>query len=109
MPFIGPFAAYLIALIVGAATEGVWWHGIIKMSIIYGVGQILDTGFLQPNIIGDNVKMGPAAVMFATIMGGAIFGFVGILVAVPLAGIISIIINRYIDKYYNSRFYKKQN
>ncbi len=109
VPFIGPFAAYLVAVIVGAATETVWWHGIIKMSIIYGAGQILDTGFLQPNIIGNNVKMGPAAVMFATIMGGAMFGFVGILVAVPLAGIISIIVNRYIDKYYNSRFYRKQN
>lgn len=108
VPFIGPFVAYLIALAVGAATEPIWWHGIIKMSIIYGVGQILDTGVCAPNIIGDNVKMGPITVMFATIIGGAMFGFIGILVAVPLVGIITIIIKRYMGRYYESNFYQRR-
>ena len=108
VPFVGPFVAYLIALVVGSATEAVWWHGIIKMSIIYGIGQILDTGVCAPNIIGDNVKMGPITVMFATIIGGVMFGFIGILVAVPLVGIVTIIIKRYVGRYYDSNFYQRR-
>lgn len=105
VPFVGPFAAFIIALFVGTATEGVWWHGFLKVCIIYGVGQVLDTGILAPNIIGDNMKMGPITVMFATIIGGAMFGFLGILIAVPLAGVLALILRKFLSRYYRSAFY----
>ncbi len=108
VPFIGPFIAYLIAFCVGAATESSWLYGAIKMSIIYGAGQVLDTGILQPLIIGDKMKMSPIIVLLATIIGGAMFGFVGILVAVPTIAIISLIIKMYYEKYTKSHFYNKK-
>ncbi len=109
VPFIGPFLAYLIAVIVGAATEPTWLQGIIKMSIVYGIGQVLDTGILQPNIIGRNMKMSPIIVLLAVIIGGAMFGFVGILVGVPMIAIITLIIQKYAgEKYYESHFYNKK-
>lgn len=108
VPFIGPFIAYLIALVVGAATEATWLEGTIKMTVIYGVGQILDTGILQPKIIGREMKMSPIVVLLATIIGGAMFGFVGILVGVPTIAIISLIIKKDSPRYFNSHFYKRE-
>ncbi len=105
IPFIGPFVAFLVALLVAMATDAVWWHGIIKMILVYGVIQIIDSGFLAPKILGRSVKIHAIAVMFATIIGGVLFGFVGVLIGIPLVGIILIIFNKISPYYYNSKFY----
>ena len=105
IPFIGPFVAFLVALLVAMATDPVWWHGIIKMILVYGVIQIIDSGFLAPKILGRSVKIHAIAVMFATIIGGVLFGFVGVLIGIPLVGIILIIFKKISPYYYNSKFY----
>lgn len=106
IPFIGPFVAFLIALLVAMATDPIWWHGIIKMILVYGIIQIIDSGFLAPKILGRSVKIHAIAVMFATIIGGVLFGFVGVLIGIPLVGIILIIFKNISPYYYNSKFYK---
>ncbi|AEM22215.1 PerM, Predicted permease [Brachyspira intermedia PWS/A] len=105
IPFIGPFAAFLSALFIGIITEPVWWHGALKMCIIYGIIQILDSGIMAPKILGKSVKIHPIAVMFSTIIGGVLFGFLGVLFAVPFCGIIIITIKNFFNKYYHSKFY----
>lgn len=106
IPFIGPFVAFVVALLVGMATTEIWWHGIIKMILIYGLIQILDSGFLAPKILGKSVKIHAIAVMFATIIGGVLFGFIGVLIGIPLVGIILILFKNFSPYYYNSKFYK---
>lgn len=105
IPFIGPFVSFIIALFTGIITEPIWWHGALKMCIIYGVIQILDSGLMAPKILGKSVKIHPIAVMFSTIIGGVLFGFLGILFAVPFCGIVIIILKNFFDKYYHSKFY----
>ena len=105
IPFIGPFAAFISALFIGVITEPVWWHGALKMCIIYGVIQILDSGIMAPKILGKSVKIHPIAVMFSTIIGGVLFGFLGVLFAVPFCGIIIITIKNFFNKHYHSNFY----
>ena len=105
IPFIGPFAAFISALFIGIITESVWWHGALKMCIIYGIIQILDSGIMAPKILGKSVKIHPIAVMFSTIIGGVLFGFLGVLFAVPFCGIIIITIKNFFNKYYHSKFY----
>ena len=105
IPFIGPFAAFISALFIGVITEPVWWHGALKMCIIYVVIQILDSGIMAPKILGKSVKIHPIAVMFSTIIGGVLFGFLGVLFAVPFCGIIIITIKNFFNKYYHSKFY----
>lgn len=105
IPFIGPFAAFISALFIGIITEPVWWHGALKMCIIYGIIQILDSGIMAPKILGKSVKIHPIAVMFSTIIGGVLFGFLGVLFAVPFCGIIIITIKNFFNKYYHSKFY----
>lgn len=105
IPFIGPFIAFITALFIGIITEAVWWQGALKMCIIYGVIQIIDSGLMAPKILGKSVQIHPIAVMFSTIIGGVLFGFLGVLFAVPFCGIIIIILQNFFDKYYNSKFY----
>ena len=105
IPFIGPFAAFISALFIGIITESVWWYGALKMCIIYGIIQILDSGIMAPKILGKSVKIHPIAVMFSTIIGGVLFGFLGVLFAVPFCGIIIITIKNFFNKYYHSKFY----
>ena len=105
IPFIGPFIAFLAAVFVGIITEPIWWHGALKMGIIYGVIQILDSGLMAPKILGKSVQIHPIAVMFSTIIGGVLFGLLGVLFAVPFCGIILIISRNFFYKYYNSKFY----
>ena len=105
IPFIGPFIAFITALFTGIITENIWWHGALKMCAVYGFIQILDSGLMAPKILGKSVKIHPIAVMFSTIIGGVLFGFLGVLFAVPFCGIILIILQNFFDKYYNSKFY----
>ncbi|ASJ22706.1 AI-2E family transporter [Brachyspira hampsonii] len=105
IPFIGPFAAFISALFIGIITEQIWWYGALKMCIIYGIIQVIDSGIMAPKILGKSVKIHPIAVMFSTIIGGVLFGFLGVLFAVPFCGIILIIIKNFFNKYYHSKFY----
>ena len=105
IPFIEPFIAFLAAVFVGIITEPIWWHGALKIGIIYGIIQILDSGLMAPKILGKSVQIHPIAVMFSTIIGGVLFGLLGVLFAVPFCGIILIISRNFFYKYYNSKFY----
>lgn len=105
IPFIGPFVAFLSALFIGIVTEEIWWYGIIKMCVIYGIIQIIDSGLLAPKVLGKSVKIHPIAVMFTTIMGGVLFGFIGVLFAVPMSAVMLLVFKKFFIKYYNSKFY----
>lgn len=105
IPFIGPFAAFVTALLVGIITENIWWHGALKICIIFGFVQILDSGLMAPKILGKSVKIHPIAVMFSTIIGGVLFGFLGILFSVPFCGIVLLVVQNFFNKYYHSKFY----
>ena len=105
IPFIGPFAAFITALLTGIITENIWWHGALKICIIFGFVQILDSGLMAPKILGKSVKIHPIAVMFSTIIGGVLFGFLGILFSVPFCGIVLLVVHNFFNKYYHSKFY----
>lgn len=105
IPFIGPFSAFVTALLAGIITENIWWHGALKICIIFGFVQILDSGLMAPKILGKSVKIHPIAVMFSTIIGGVLFGFLGILFSVPFCGIVLLVVQNFFNKYYHSKFY----
>lgn len=105
IPFIGPFMAFLIALFVSMLTDPIWWHGAIKMIIVYGFIQVIDSGLMAPKILGKSVQIHSLLVMLSTIIGGVLFGLIGVLFAVPFCGIILVISKDFFNRYYKSRFY----
>jgi len=69
------------------------------------IGQFIEGNILTPRLVGGRVGLHPAWVMFALLAGGSLFGFMGILVAVPVSSIIGVVIRFGIRKYRISQFY----
>jgi predicted PurR-regulated permease PerM len=73
---------------------------------VFGVGQMLEGYVLVPKLVGDKIGMHPVAVMFAILAGGELFGFVGVLLALPLAAVIMVLLRYAYERYTQSEMYK---
>ncbi len=81
------------------------WTPVAVIAGIYLFGQIMEGNVLQPLLVGDRVGLHPVWVIFALLAGGALMGFIGILVAIPVAATIGVAVRFVLDKYLNSQFY----
>lgn len=106
------FIPYIGVLIGGATAIGValfsFWGDpfwIIAVVAIFAVGQFLEGNFLQPKIVGTSVGLHPVWLMFALTVFGTMFGFVGLLVAVPLAAALGVLVRYAVGRYKDSALY----
>lgn len=76
---------------------------------VFGIGQILEGTIIGPRIVGEKVRLHPILVIFSVIIGGSLFGFMGMIMAVPLAAICMILMRRAIKRYKETEFYKRSN
>ncbi len=81
-----------------------WWS-VAFVAIIFAVGQVLEGNFLTPKLVGDRVGLHPVWIIFALLAGGALFGFVGLLLAVPVAALIGVLVRFSIAQYRASKLY----
>ena len=86
--FIGGLLAASIAMLV-QTHEGT---PLLWVALVFGVGQVLESGVLTPMLVGDRIGLHPVAVIFAILAGGQLFGFVGVLVALPVAAVIAVLL-----------------
>jgi predicted PurR-regulated permease PerM len=75
------------------------------VAVIFLVGQVLEGNFLTPKLVGDRVGLHPVWIIFALLAGGALFGFVGLLLAVPVAAVVGVLVRFSIGQYRASRLY----
>ncbi len=73
--------------------------------LVFVIGQTLEGYVLTPKLVGDRVGLHPVWILFALFAGGALFGFVGLIIAVPVAAIIGVLARFALRQYRNSRFY----
>jgi predicted PurR-regulated permease PerM len=106
------FIPYVGALIGGVLAIGValmqFWPEFWPIAIVAGIfafGQFIEGNFLTPKLVGGSVGLHPVWVMFALFAFGYLFGFVGLLLAVPLAAIAGVLIRFALDQYLNSQLY----
>jgi predicted PurR-regulated permease PerM len=66
------------------------WSDVGIVAGVFFVGQVMEGNFLTPKLVGDRVGLHPVWVIFALLAGGALFGFVGILIALPMAAVIGV-------------------
>ncbi|MBH68968.1 MAG: AI-2E family transporter [Rhodospirillaceae bacterium] len=114
---IGLFAGIISFIpFVGAAVGGVLsiglsliqfdsWFPIAIIAGIFLVGQILEGNFLTPKLIGEAVGLHPVWVIFALFSGGALFGFLGVIIALPLAAVIGVFFRFGLRSYLTGSFY----
>jgi predicted PurR-regulated permease PerM len=98
IPYLGPFVGLFLALIVGIAQYQTFAIA-VKITIAYAIIQFVDNNFIQPFVVGPNVNLGPVMMVFAMLACGKVFGFLGIIFAVPAAAILKMILIMFIQKY----------
>jgi len=103
-----PYVGSLVGLVssVGVALvqfEGLLWPGIILGIFLFG--QAVEGNFLTPKLVGDSVGLHAVWVIFALMAGGALFGFTGVLIAVPVAAVTGVLVRFALRKYKESRYF----
>jgi predicted PurR-regulated permease PerM len=106
IPYIGYGLGLALALL-AAILQFEGWQGLLPIAIIYGVGQIIESFFLTPLLVGERIGLHPLAVIFALLAFGQLFGFVGILLALPASAILSVVFGHLRRHYLNSSFYNQ--
>ena len=107
------FIPYVGALVGGALAIGLglfqFWGDWVSLGLVAGVfviGQIAEGNFLTPKLVGTSVGLHPVWLIFALSVFGALFGFVGMLVAVPVAAALGVITRFAVDQYKQGRLYR---
>ncbi|MCR9061291.1 MAG: AI-2E family transporter, partial [Rhodobacteraceae bacterium] len=106
IPFVG--AALGFVLSVGVALVQFWpdWPWILVVGAVFAVGQFLEGNVLQPKLVGESTGLHPVTLMFALFAFGSLFGFVGMLIAVPAAAMIGVLARFALRQYLASPVYK---
>ena len=107
IPYLG-FGLGLFLALVSAALQFTDMSGFIAVAVIYGIGQLLESFILTPKLVGERIGLHPLAVIFALMAFGQLFGFVGILVALPASAILSVAAKHMRLSYLNSSFYQQK-
>lgn len=105
IPYVGATLGLVVSL--GVALVQFWpdWPMVVAVLAIFAVGQFLEGNVLQPKLVGNNVGLHPVWLMFALFAFGYLFGFVGMLIAVPAAAMIGVLIRFVLSQYMASALY----
>jgi predicted PurR-regulated permease PerM len=106
IPYVGSLVGF--GLSVGVAVVQFWpeWQWIAAIAAVFFAGQIVEGNFLQPKLVGGSVGLHPVWLMFALFAFGYLFGFVGLLIAVPAAAAIAVLVRFAIQRYLASPVYR---
>jgi predicted PurR-regulated permease PerM len=106
MPYVGSMAGLLIAVSVAVGQFWPHWTSIAIVVGIFLVGQFVEGNVLGPKLVGENVGLHPVWLIFAMFAFGYLLGFVGLLIAVPLAAAIAVLFRFGLNRYFESPFYQ---
>ena len=104
VPYLG-FAVGFVAAILVALFQFDSYMAMIAVTAVFVVGQALESTILTPLLIGDRIGLHPVAVIFAVLAGGQLFGFIGMLLALPIAAVIMVLLRHLHEGYRNSTLY----
>ena len=106
VPYVGSLVGLILSL--GVAFVQFWpnWPMIAAVAGVFFLGQFIEGNILQPRLVGKSVGLHPVWLMFALFAFGALFGFVGLLIAVPAAAAIAVLVRFAISRYLDSPLYR---
>lgn len=107
VPYVGFITGLTVALGL-ALSQFSDWTSIGLVALVYATGQLLEATLLTPKLVGDRVGLHPVWIIFAILTGGALFGFVGVLFALPLAAMIGVLMRAFMRTYRESMYYKSR-
>ncbi|HVE11730.1 MAG TPA: AI-2E family transporter [Paraburkholderia sp.] len=105
IPYVG-FATGLILALIAAGLQFGSVYGLGAVAVVYGVGQILESFILTPRLVGERIGLHPLAVIFALLAFGQLFGFFGVLLALPVSAMLSVAWRELRQGYLSSSLYR---
>jgi predicted PurR-regulated permease PerM len=105
VPYLG-FGTGLVLALVAAALGDAAARNLAVVAVVFGGGQLLESFVLTPRIVGDRIGLHPLAVVFALLAFGQVFGFFGVLLALPASAILLVGLRHLKDAYFASGFYQ---
>ena len=106
MPYVGSLTGLLIATSVAIGQFWPQWTWIGLVVIVFMFGQFVEGNILAPKLVGDKVGLHPVWLIFAMFAFGYLLGFVGLLIAVPLAAAIAVLFRFGLQRYMASPVYQ---
>ena len=105
-----PYLGFIVGIVVASIAALMQFQDIAPLfyiAIVFLTGQVLEGALLTPWLVGDKIGLHPVAVIFAVLAGGQLFGFVGILLALPVAAVVAVVLRHVLERYTNSELYAK--
>lgn len=104
VPYLGFITGFAAAIIASLVQHGDWAHLLMVVGVFI-VGQLLEGYVLVPRLVGEKIGLHPVAVIFAVLAGGYLFGFLGVLLALPAASVILVLLRYLAQRYKQSDLY----
>ncbi len=109
IPYLGYGLGLLLALLAGllqfaAVPDGIG-HALLAVAVVYGVGQVIESFFLTPRLVGERIGLHPLGVILALMLFGQWLGFIGVVVALPMAAFSVLLGRRLLRNYRQSGFF----
>jgi predicted PurR-regulated permease PerM len=106
IPVVGNLIMFTLAMLVAISQYDTLWP-VLAVIAVYGVAQVLETVWLAPRLVGSQLKLHPLWIMAGLLIGGALFGFLGALLALPMVAVGSVLAEHALRAWRESEFYKK--
>jgi len=109
IPYVGSGLGLITSFLLAMMQFWPEWHMVAGVLGVFLVGQVLEGNFLTPKLVGESVGLHPVWLIFSLLAFGSLFGFVGLLVAVPVAAMIGVLVRFALESYMASPLYKGRN
>ena len=106
IPYLGATTGVVMAVVAALVqAQGFDLRLLVLVGVVFTVGQLLESYVLTPRIVGDKIGLHPVAVIFAVMAGGQLFGFLGMLIALPVAAVANVLLRFASERYRQSGLY----
>ncbi|MBK6435889.1 MAG: AI-2E family transporter [Rhodanobacteraceae bacterium] len=99
VPYLGPVVGIIGGLVSAIVSGGDIWINVALVITVFSIGQIIEGFYLTPKLVGESIGLHPVAVIFAVLAGGQLFGFFGVLLALPTAAVIVVVLRHTRERY----------
>ena len=107
VPYLGLILGIVPALLLAFLAHGDWLHPVLVVAV-FAVAQLLEGNLITPKIVGEKVGLHPVTIIFSLLIFGQLFGFLGLLIAVPVTAVLMVFLNEALERYTRSAFFSAE-
>lgn len=105
VPYLGTVSGFIVGIGLAFAQEP-GWHLPLMVAGVFIFGNLVEGNYLSPKLVGEQIGVHPVWIIFALLAGGALFGFLGILLAMPVAAVVGVLTRFFLARYMESPYYR---